>query len=272
MQPSEEEILAALAHYRACVLQRNHAVFQRFIEYVEASALAAEEVSVSPSSIAKASQRFFHRLFYISRPENLDPSLQIDVPADVMTKWDALARAFTLDGAYVGSDEKRREVYREQYKNGIETELRNIDPELGFPADFEVLMGQVDSLEGHGWPQYREEGQQVRYWDGLGEDEGEAGDRVFDAEGDLGVIIAEEGWEVKAGWECGIGPETRCFIVYCREEEAGKEWGWRYGADQGQYGVEVLDNVVELLKWYEELYVPPLDYQLDSFMVDIFTC
>ncbi|KAK6958243.1 hypothetical protein Daesc_001040 [Daldinia eschscholtzii] len=272
MNPSEDEILAALAHYRATVLQNNRAVFQRFVQHVETAALAAatESAPANPDRIARACQRFFYRKLYVSRPENLDPSLQINAPADVMGKWDALARAFVLDGACVGADAKRREVHRGKYKNGIEAELRRIDPELRFPADFEVLMSRVDSLEGPGWPQYRREGQQVCFWEGLGENEDEAGSRVFGADGHIAKELGLEDWETVAGWECGTGPETTCFVAYCRHEEDGKEWGWRYGAEQGQYGIEVFDNVVELLQWYETLYMPPLDYRLDIFMGDIF--
>ncbi|KAI0111605.1 hypothetical protein F4814DRAFT_460801 [Daldinia grandis] len=266
MQPSEDEILAALAHYRASVLQHNHAIFQRLVQHVEAAALAAENASMSPSRISRVCQRFFYEMLYISQSENLEPSLQIDTPADVMTKWDALVRAFVLDGAHIGSDANRRELFRKDYKNGIETELRKIDPELKFPADFEVLMGQVDSLVGHGWPQYRAEGQQVRFWDGLGEDEGEAACRVFGPDSKLAGELRLEEWETKAGWECGMGPETTCFVAYCRQDETGKEWAWRYGADQGQYGMEIFDNVVELLQWYETLYMP----QIDHYIRDIF--
>ncbi|KAI0852920.1 hypothetical protein F5Y00DRAFT_272510 [Daldinia vernicosa] len=264
MQSPEEEILAALTHYRDSVLQHNHTAFQHFVQHVEAAALSAEKASISPNRISEVCQEYFYNLLYVSRPERLDPSLQIHVPADVMTKWDALARAFALDGVHIGSDANRREQFRRDYKNGIETELRKIDPELKFPADFEVLMSQVDSLEGHGWPQYRAEGQQVRFWDGLGEDEGGAACRVFGPDDKLAKQFGLEDWETKAGWQCGMGPETTCFAAYCRQDETGKEWAWRYVADQGQYGVETFDNVVELLRWYETLYIPPLDYYIGT--------
>ncbi|KAF3062430.1 hypothetical protein GL218_03832 [Daldinia childiae] len=269
MQPSEDEILAALAHYRASVLQHNHTAFQRFVQHIEAAALAIENASITPDRISEVCQQLFYDMLYVSRPENLDPSLQINMPADVMTKWDAMVRAFVLDGAHIGSDANRRELLRQNYKNGIETELRKIDPELKFPVDFEVLMGQVDSLEGHGWPQYREEGQQVRFWDGLGESEEEAGCRVFGPDGQLAKQFLVDGWEAKAGWECGRGPETTCFIAYCRQDETGKEWAWRYVADQGQYGTEVFDNVVELLQWYEKLYVPRLEYYAGCLEIEM---
>ncbi|KAI2783467.1 hypothetical protein F4815DRAFT_503402 [Daldinia loculata] len=252
MQPSEDEILAALAHYRARVLQHNHTAFQRFVQHVETAALAAENASISPNRISEVCQQLFYDMLYISRPEDLDPSLQINVPADVMTKWDAMARAFALDGVYIGSDANRREMLRQNYKNGIETELCRIDPELKFPVDFEVLMGQ-----------------QVRFWDGLGESEEEAACRVFGPDGKLAEQFRFEDWETKAGWECGRGPETTCFVAYCRQDQTGKEWAWRYVADQGQYGTEVFDNVVELLQWYETLYVPPLDFYVDGLNIEM---
>ncbi|KAI1399439.1 hypothetical protein F4819DRAFT_464935 [Hypoxylon fuscum] len=265
MQPSEEEILASLAHYRASVLQRNHAAFQRFVQHAETAEPESGGGEWSPSDIFEARQEFIYRLLNVSQPENLDPSVQINVPADVVTKWDALVRAFALDGVYIGNNAQRA-----AYKGGIEAGLGRVSVEVEFPADFDVLMGQVGSLQGHGWPQYHEEDQQVHFWNGLGESVDEVADRVYGPDDDLASKAGLDDWEVKAGWECGQGPETTCFIVYCRQEETGKGWAWRYVAEMGQYGEEVFDNVVELLQWYETLYIPPLDDQLDVFMGEVF--
>ncbi|XDG03711.1 hypothetical protein ABKA04_003326 [Annulohypoxylon sp. FPYF3050] len=273
MQPSEEEILAALAHYRAACLEHNQTLFPHFVRHAETEQPAeGEESHWTAAEIAEARQRFMYRVLNVSRPENLDPSLQIEVPADVMTKWDAMVRAFGLDGVFVSPNTERRRELCAAYKSGVEAGLRRIGAEIEFPADFEFLMNQVDSLEGQGWPEYRENDQQIRFWSGLGESEIDVSDRVFGPDDDVGAEtgLVEDDWETAAAWECGRGPETRCFVAYCRHEENGKEWRWRYIAERGQYGVDVFDNLVELLQWYETLYTPDLRYYLNFSGVTIF--
>ena len=84
-----------------------------------------------------------------------------------------------------------------------------------------------------------------------------------------------EGWEVLIRWECGNGPETVRYVLYYRveENEGGNDnaisWWWRYVADMGQFGVQVFDNVVDLLQWYEELHVPDLEH-LDWYTDKVF--
>ncbi|KAI4862296.1 hypothetical protein F4820DRAFT_27032 [Hypoxylon rubiginosum] len=269
MAPTEDEILAALAHYRSIVLQNNNSAFVRFVRHAET---AVGHPASTPESITAARQCFIYRLLYVSRPENLDPSLRIDAPTDVLTKWHALVPIFALDGSHVGADLDRRAQLRQAYKSGVELGLSQVEgaEELAFPADFETLMRQVDSLEGNGWPQYREEGQQVRFWDGLGESEDEVADRVYGPDDGLAKLAGLDDWEVTAGWQCGRGPEATCFVIYCRNEVEGKDWGWRYVAQLGQYGEEIFEDVVGMLQWYETLYAPPLDHRFDVYLPDIF--
>ncbi|KAK7753972.1 hypothetical protein SLS62_004071 [Diatrype stigma] len=272
MAPTEEEISTALAHYRSTVLQNNHAAFVRFVQHAETAQPADGGLPLSPVSISEARPRFIQRLLDISRPEDLDPSIRIDEPADVLTKWQALIPVFALDGAHVGADSDRRAQLRQEYKTGVEAGLARIEgaEELAFPADFEFLMTQVDDLVGNGWPQYREEGQQLRFWDGLGESQDEVADRVYSPDDNLAELAGLEDWEVSAGWWCGRGPEATCFIVYCRNEDQDKEWGWRYVAQLGQYGEEIFEDVVGLLQWYATLYVPPMDHRFNIYLTDIF--
>lgn len=120
-------------------------------------------------------------------------------------------------------------------------------------------MAHIDSLNGHGWPKYHENDQQVTLWYGL-----DYSRTLFDPD-KLGLYDRE----VFTGWEIGSGPEATCYVLYCRaeEEEEGKDdedasdtdWQWRYVINRGRYGVEAFDNVVELLEWYEELNVPDLE-------------
>ncbi|KAI1090084.1 hypothetical protein F5B19DRAFT_464591 [Rostrohypoxylon terebratum] len=275
MQPSEDEILAALKHYRAACLEHNSILFPHFIRHAETEQLPEEERDQwTTAEVAEARQSFMYRMLSVSRPSNLDPSLRVEVPADVMTKWDAMVVAFGLDGVFVTPDTEHRRELCAAYKSGVEAGLRRIGADIDFPADFEFLMSQVDSLEGQGWPEYRGNDQQIRFWSGLGESETDVSDRVFGPDDDLGkeTGLDDDNWEAAAAWECGRGPETRCFVAYCRHEENGKEWRWRYVAERGQYGVDVFDNLVELLQWYETLYKPDLTYYLNFSGVSIFQC
>ncbi|KAI1457875.1 hypothetical protein F4805DRAFT_158259 [Annulohypoxylon moriforme] len=260
MQPSEDEILAALAHYRAAVLESNRDAISYFVHFAETTQ-PAEGDKRSAEGIAKRRREFLHNLLYYSRSQKSDPSLSIDVPSDVMTKWDAMVPAFGLDGVYISPDSEHRRELCAAYKSGVEAGLRSVGVDLEFPADFEFLMGQVDCLVGNGWPQYREEGQQVCFWYGLEQNMGDISEYVIGPDDDPArkTSLDFEEYECKAAWECGRGPEETCFVAYCRQEEDGKDWAWRYVADLGQYGQEVFDNLVELLQWYETLLKPDPD-------------
>ncbi|KAK8127765.1 hypothetical protein PG984_008873 [Apiospora sp. TS-2023a] len=136
---------------------------------------------------------------------------------------------------------------------------------LEFPEDFWLLMGQVDTLHGHGWPNYRApewKQQQPIFWSGIECSElGAKNSLVYPDE------LPLSGWEVPGGWECGYGREnTTCYVLYCRREDGlpcGKEsdtnWHWRYVVNMNQYGEEFFDDVMERLAWYEECNVPDLE-------------
>ncbi|KAI1467503.1 uncharacterized protein F4812DRAFT_429807 [Daldinia caldariorum] len=121
-----------------------------------------------------------------------------------------------------------------------------MDPGLRFPAGFDVLMGEVDSLGGQG-------GRSATWGRGrCGSGKGWRRTRLGVAcLGLMAMSLSSFVWRgvgTSVELECGAGPETICFVAYCRQEGAGKEWQWRYGAEHGQYGIlEVLNNVLLLL-------------------------
>ncbi|XXH04579.1 multidrug transporter [Hypoxylon texense] len=43
----------------------------------------------------------------------------------------------------------------------------------------------------------------------------------------LARLAGLDDWDVTAGWQCGQGPEATCFVIYCRNEDESKDWGWR---------------------------------------------
>ncbi|KAK7927324.1 hypothetical protein PG985_004322 [Apiospora marii] len=271
MQPTEAEILAALTRYRERVVQHNRDAFVKFVEMAETAQTTDPQ---TPDHLVAAGRlNFIYRLLNVSHPElHHDPNERIETPADILTKWTALVRIFNLDGVIDSKDGEMRERDRIEFKQSMMTELLRVcDGDNGggedmadlqkFPNDFWILMSQVDSLIGHGWPQYHEEGQQVTLWHGLDYSQ----TTLVDPDN-----LELYGWEVLTGWEIGNGPETACYVLYCRSEE-GEEgvyddgdkdtnWQWRYVIDGGQNGIEAFDNVVDLLEWYEELNLPDLEH------------
>ncbi len=279
MKPDEAEILAALTRYRERIVSHNREAFTKFLHM---AATAQPKAPKTPDGLAATRLRFIRDLLGISRPElHQDPAERIDTPADVNLKWPKLVRVFALDGVTIGQDDEKRERDRAAYKEGVLTGLRargdgdGDAASLEFPNGFWTLMGVVDSLEGHGWPQYHEHGQQIRFWDGLGESATEVEQRVVDP-----VELDLWDWEILGGWKCGRGPETTCYVLYCvaggdKGDHGGGNpkdacWKWRYVANMGQYGIEVFDNVVELLEWYQELHVPNLEH-LDWYTDNVFS-
>ena len=270
-QPTKSEILDALADYRKHILEHNRRVFAQLVLEAETAEAPAD---FDNETIAEARREFMYNQLCVSRPHRLaaDDPRRINVPRDVLDRWDDLAAVpeLALDGTTAEGGEggaQRAAVSREQYRAGIEAGLRGMGGEevagqlqLQFPADFAVLMEHVNSLEGPGWPLYRENGQQVRFWDGLGEMGDAVAERVWtDLEG-LKAKAGEKSWDVLAGWECGIGPDATCFVVYYRdlEDQQKADWRWRYVVQLGPFS-EVLDNVVELLDWYKTFNEPVLE-------------
>lgn len=184
----------------------------------------------------------------------------------VLDRWDDLVALpeLALDGTVVEHDEARRALLSEQYRAGIVAGLQQQqgDDAPPFPAEFSVLMANVDSLEGPGWPLWRENGQQMRFWDGLGESEEDVAQRVWTDLDELKAKAGEASWELRAGWECGVGPDATCFVVYYRDAQSEDErrwsWGWRYVV-QVETTVWAFEDIVELLGWYKTFHEPVLE-------------
>lgn len=265
-QPTEAEILGALADYRKHVLEHNKKVFMQLVHEAETAEIP-EDLDDDEETVAEMRREFMYHQLCVSRPDSLAPDdpQRINVPRDVLDRWDALAAIpeLALDDTTVERDEAQRAVSREQYRAGIEAGLREMGGEaaaLRFPTDFAILMEHVDSLDGPGWPLYRENGQQMRFWDGLGETEDAVAERVWTDLDGLKAKAGEKSWDVLAAWECGMGPEATCFVVYYRDQEdqQKRDWRWRYVVQLGPT-VKVFDNVVELLGWYKTFWEPVLE-------------
>jgi hypothetical protein len=83
----------------------------------------------------------------------------------------------------------------------------------------------------------------------------------------------------KDGWDIAVGVSTSCwpsefggrsFMIYCRPQEEGGQWGWRYGYDDAKFDgrSKIFDSVEEYLGWYaryreqtpENIQTPMLEF------------
>lgn len=267
-QPTQSKIVAAIAAYRQHIVEHNRQIFS---ELVHAAETAEAPADWSEEETANAQPEFILTQLCISRPDSLaaDDPRRIRAPGDVLDRWDDLVALpeLALDGTAVEHDEAWRAVLRKQYRAGIVAGLQQQQhdreaPPPPFPADFAVLMAHVDRLEGPGWPLWRENGNQVRFWDGLGESEEEVSRRVWADLDKLKAKAGEASWEIRAGWECGAGPDATCSVVYFRDNQSGNErrrsWGWRYVV-QVETTVWSFEDIVELLGWYKRFREPVLE-------------
>lgn len=275
MPPTEPAILAALSAYRTHIGCLNRRAFSAMIPEIEAIDPEEPDLFESTEELDEARLKFVLRLIDHHPPAELHPA--ITRPSDLLTHWDTLTPQLVLDGAAVHPDTSWRDEMRDMYKEGV---LRGLNeqcplpapgaagdrPPLDaweFPADLAVVMQHVDSLEGPGWPQFREHNETVIFferWLPWREDLAErvrTPDEIADETGDLG-----DDYVIAGGWACGmIGNEATCYVVYCRPrdvrgEEQTRGWSWRYVADLGQYGTHVYEDVVELLEWYKSYSEP----------------
>ncbi|KAK8091918.1 hypothetical protein PG997_002279 [Apiospora hydei] len=138
MSPAEPEILAALASYREHIGSRSHHALSAMIPEIQAADPDDPELFESDEEWEEA------RLDFVLR----------------------LASQLALDGASVSHDAVWRDRMRGVYVRGV---LQGLNERCSsglitaweFPADLAIVLERVDSLEGPGWPMYREEHESV---------------------------------------------------------------------------------------------------------------
>lgn len=301
--PEPADILAALASYRDHISRRNHATFSAMVPEIEAADPHDPDLFEYDGELEESRLTY---LLDVVGGDNHDHHPPITSPSDILTHWAALAPQLALDGASVCRDAAWRDEMRGRYVRGV---LRGLDERCRssselvsttweFPADLAVLLRHVDSLEGPGWYKYREECETVVFLEGwvrtaVGRPSDDQTEERFAAlvktpeeidEG-TGGELAEE-YEIAGGWACGEkGNEATCYVVYSRprenrdvdagvneneNEEERRRWSWRYVASLGQYGMEVFEDVVQLLDWYKS-YDEPREEDWDVTVEDVFS-
>ncbi|KAH7324544.1 hypothetical protein B0I35DRAFT_509273 [Stachybotrys elegans] len=242
-QPTREAVLAALATYRTHVASINRRAMEQLIPRVEAASVDDPETWDSPEEEEEA------RLDYVLHILGGQTEPPIEQPSDILAKWDLILKD-------------------EAYRSGILQGLEAFDCPTGeweFPQDFQVIMDEVDSLEGAGWYQTRDQGAFV-FWTGWGahnssdETADDFAEKVQSGETILEETTGLEDYNVAGGWELGGGNEASVYAVYSQLKEAEDcEWSWRYVASLGQFGDEVFNDMVGVLNWYKDQNIPGKD-------------
>lgn len=128
--PTQSEILAALADYRKHILEHNKKVFTQLVREAE---MAEAPADFQNEEIAETRREFMYNQLCVSRPDSLatDDPRRINVPRDVMERWDDLVATpgLALDGTTVERGEAQHAFSREQYRAGIEAGLRKMEGE-----------------------------------------------------------------------------------------------------------------------------------------------
>jgi hypothetical protein len=138
-------------------------------------------------------------------------------PSDVLTNWDTIVQQVALDGGTVDPNTERRAAKREAYRSAILKGLSLLEHptatgQWSLPFDFEVLMLEIDSLEGSGWDRTREIDGLI-FWEGWGarcgpiEQPERIERRVRSGQEILSYIdsFARENLDVAGSWELGWG-------------------------------------------------------------------
>lgn len=264
-QPTESDILAALCRYRTHIAEVTHRAMLAIIPVVKEARLERTYSRVPAEEEEERRFKYLDRL--IALPEgNTQPP--IERPSDVHEHWDLIASQVSLDGTTVNADPEWRAAKREMYRSGILEGLRHLECPTGqwaLPPDFEILMQHVDGLEGHGWAMLRERTERLIFWVGWGSEGILETYELIQQRVMTGEAILDEteghdemnDYDIAGGWLFGGGGESGVYVIYCRPiEDESEGWSWRYVAAQGQFGIEIFDNIIAVLDWYKEQEEP----------------
>ncbi|KAF4448960.1 fad binding domain-containing [Fusarium albosuccineum] len=253
--PAESLVLDALSEYRARIGEANRRAMSILIPQIEAADMGDPELFESPEEEEEMRIAFVHHFLGVG---STDPPIKR--ASDVLDNWDSLVSQLSLDGVTVDPDPEWRATQHEKYRSAILECLSHLECPTGqwaLPSDFEVLMQHVDSLDGPGWYRLRDHGERIVFWPGWGlhGDSHSPGERI-QKKVRTGQAITDwvrelEEYDVAGGWECSAhGNESYCYAFYCRPKgDENQGWSWRYAASMGQFGNELFDDLVAVLKW-----------------------
>ncbi|KAF3061329.1 hypothetical protein GL218_04302 [Daldinia childiae] len=263
--PSESDILSALTAYREHISTVNYRAMKAIIPQIEAADMEDLDLWSYPEEEEESRLEFVYGLFGLAGASDTNPPIKR--ASDILEHWDVLAPQLALDGAALHFDPAWRATQRKAYLAAVMEGLGRIECPTGkweLPQDWLFLIEHVDSLEGPGWYRLRDHCEMLIFWQGWG-----AFGSYIRAEGwmrrcvtgekilELTAYEFEDKYEIAGGLESGQGNASVCYIMYSRLKEGeNRDWSWRYVTTRGQFGVDVFENVVELLDWYKNRSQP----------------
>lgn len=277
----EANIIEALKEYKAIVLSRNAEVAKMMIEYASTEEYSPEYFKgLTPDQRKQKLEDLGERINktriqWLREKLGYSGKEMISKPEDILIHWDRFAPLNGLDGAamfFKDSAERAQSV--DAYVRGLRDGLRALGGEaakLDLPDDFLILLKHVDNLEGHMWQEAKQQDQQVMFFNGIDSYDGALAQvqSPEDFKGDPIYAWGEEDpypvyVDVTGGWVCGTAPEGGCAVIHGKQE-SDEEPRWYYYINEGQHGIEVFENLVDLLKWYQEFNVPS-DRRVESVL------
>ncbi|KAL6884904.1 hypothetical protein HDV57DRAFT_404664 [Trichoderma longibrachiatum] len=240
------KIAAALQQYRQTVSQHNLAMLRILVDGLEARPLPPRAECLR----LRALTDYYLRIKFpesVKRPQDI---FNDDVRAKLIRQLDGVCnRSVHLT---------RREEYFASL--GAKIAEKNIDVVEFPPADLEYLCTLVDGIDGPGLPYYTVSSQ-IEFITPAGASEldglkdsiivpawDDAGDRV-----DV-LWVVWKAWEIAVAFVTGKGPFALCgsCAIYCshKEDDANKEWKWRYGIFDGEWCSDLYNSVEEFLGFY----------------------
>lgn len=254
-----EDIINALATYRATVSARNRRALELCVDAEETkSGPYAHEVDPDCLSDFLCSEPLGCSDL-VPRPEYLQR------PRDLLTHFDEIAPRLGLDGTESLGPDVDRNALRHRYFTTIDDALRGRGPdgfegELRVPDDLRILIGLVDHVVGPGLPFYRMV-DQISFLDTLGASEEKLRESLlkYDEAGKIEHVLDNRSWEVAAGWQTGQGNDGSAHVLFCRNIDEEKDWGWRYRVAYWEYGGDLYDDLVSFLAFYAHFYEQDLE-------------
>jgi len=257
----KQAIRAALQEYRNTIYERNLVEIKYYVQSVIEQRSPPDCSEENANSLRLDALK--NEIFAYGIPE------WIKTPSDLLKKenLESLRESLELDGIQPIPDNETREAYfarRENYLSILDDELRKetifeYQGTLSVPPDLRYLMELFDAVTGPGLGQYR-------YTEGYtflssqtcnnGSEECDIRERVYklNRKGKLKwPAFYTERWEAAAGFRCGNwanGPGGG-FALFCRSEDEGLPWAWRYGLELIQDTSDHLyDDISNFLKSY----------------------
>jgi hypothetical protein len=243
-------IVSALHQYRETVSQHNFFILRLLVEGMESKPLPP---NLTPNVALHLYMNEFNRF------------LQGQIPNDVQTPGDLLnddvrtelVRIGSLDGVQHGAVDLQE---REEFFAAIQTRIAemNVQVEEFPPVDLGYLCTLVCAITGPGLPYNRELEQFDFISSFLIVGIEEMVDKVIvpirhdDGETGNALTYVWEDWEIAIAVKIGGGGPREwggSYALYCRNE-GNKQWKWRYGIHDEEWGSDVYDSVEAFLDFY----------------------